>query len=1137
MPLGMILRRMWRERRLLGVLLLAVCLVSGFFALGPLYVRGVSEAGIRYAVDNTAPEALNITLSNREPLGPDVWELLNQELGGVVTDITRIARSSSLTNGYRYTLGDPTDRFTGGTENDYLIVSYSNMDSLFEVVQGRWPVRLAPPTSGLVAGMNDEELAANQLGDYSRGEVEAVISTTAAETANIEVGNRVVVGAEPDGPTAVVNIVGLVEPALSLEDPFWEGQRVVVEGQWIPISLTEERYDFGLIVPEGAFEDWIAPTTDGNTFIWLLKTDSDVVHADTLDALEERLMTVQNTLRARYPNMLIFSGMINLIEDFREGLADTEGPIVLLSGAVLVLMLYHLVTTVALVLEQQSTEWASISSRGGSIAQLIGMQFFTMAVLGLIGFIVGPFISQGILLLLERVGPLARTLDGATLGLRSLPLNAYVLSGVAALAAVLVLTLPAWPAARRSLLRLKQLVSRPPTTPTWARYFLDFILLIVGFAFMLRLYFLISGDIGSSIQTLFTDPASLIRLIASGAADTGGLNDPFNLLGPALVLTGTALLWLRLFPLLMRLFSRLFASVSGLVTPLALWSVERDPGHYAQLVLLLIGTLALGTASLALEATRDVGAWAIAQDETGANVRLELDPAVTEGNLAVADLPDVEAEASLLVARTPHRAGQPDTVLIGVDPAAYSAAFPEAQDILDPLVDLNPPQLAGITLPEDATSLALDVYATVDDDDLLTETRLAANLIDAIGVPVTLDLTTLDFTDAGQFVPYSAALPTSGGQAPWRLVGFSLLSTRGELQDFTHTIYVDDIRAVTADGMETVLEDFEATAAIWEPSARHFQLPEDLVLAASEAQAVSGTQSLQVDYRIRHMGTNVLVPTLAVDQQPDAIVPLIISRTFADYYGTRAAQREPYDIGDEGVLDADFAHGGAQVRFRVVGIVDDFPTLGDRDTFALAWTDQLRPVLNASASLRGYYDWNQAWLMLAEREPSAAFVTAAAAVPGVTNTVYAWERYNEIQRDPLPNAITGMLFAGFWVSLILSILDFGFYLAVTARRRAVSFAVLQAIGWEATNVWRVLAVEQAALVIPALLVGVGLGAVLAYLLLPFLELIGGEALRFPVVNVAGLLAVLVVVFVGLLGATAVFLRQQSVNQVLRLGEE
>jgi len=130
-----------------------------------------------------------------------------------------------------------------------------------------------------------------------------------------------------------------------------------------------------------------------------------------------------------------------------------------------------------------------------------------------------------------------------------------------------------------------------------------------------------------------------------------------------------------------------------------------------------------------------------------------------------------------------------------------------------------------------------------------------------------------------------------------------------------------------------------------------------------------------------------------------------------------------------------------------------------------------------------------------------------------------------------------MLFAGFWVSLLLNVLDFGFYLAVTARRRALSFAVLRAMGWPARSIWGVLAVEQAALAAPALLVGVGLGAALAYLLLPFLALIGGQALRFPAAGVLGLLAALAVAFAGLLGAAAIFLGRQSVNQVLRMGEE
>ncbi len=710
MPPAFILRRMWRERRLLGVLLLAICLVTGFFALGPLYVRAVSEAGLRYAVENTAPERLAITISTADPLGQDAWDVLNRTLGGAVTDLTRSARSAGTVNGYAYTLGEPTTLFTAPTPNDYQIVAYSNLRDAVQLVEGRWPERLAPPAEVSAAGLSDEEQAARQIGDYSRGEVEAVISTVAAAEARMEVGNRVVVGADAGGATTVVRIVGLVEPRLPLDDPFWEGQRLVILGRWVPISLFQERYDFGLIVPEGAFEDWIAPVVRGTTYVWTLHTDPDAVHADTLDALESRLTAAQNGLRARFPDILILSGLFDLIAAFRADLVATEGPITLLSGAVLVLMLYHLVTTVALVLEQQSVEWAAITSRGGSIPQLIGMQAATMAVLGAIGAAAGPFVAQAILALLGTVGPLAHTLSGAG----SIPARAFALSGAAALAAVAILSLPAWPAARRSLLRLKQLVSRPPTRRGWARYLLDFVFLALGLGLMLRLYFMISGDAADSLGMLLRDPAALVRLIAAGAAEAGGLNDPFNLLGPALVLTGAALLWLRVFPLAMRLVGRIVGAGPGLTGPLALWHVERDPGHYAQLVLLLIGTLALGTASLALDATRDAGAWAVARHEVGAAARVTFDPLAAEAGTDWAAMPGVTAAETLLVTATPQRAGQKGTTFFGLEAESFAAAFPEQAAAVEALRGQAAWSVAGLALPENATLLMLQVFAEAD---------------------------------------------------------------------------------------------------------------------------------------------------------------------------------------------------------------------------------------------------------------------------------------------------------------------------------------------------------------------------------------------------------------------------------------
>ena len=155
----------------------------------------------------------------------------------------------------------------------------------------------------------------------------------------------------------------------------------------------------------------------------------------------------------------------------------------------------------------------------------------------------------------------------------------------------------------------------------------------------------------------------------------------------------------------------------------------------------------------------------------------------------------------------------------------------------------------------------------------------------------------------------------------------------------------------------------------------------------------------------------------------------------------------------------------------------------------------------------------------------------------MTGVGWAWTRYGEILREPLPSAVAGMLYAGFWVSLLLSLLDFGFYLVVTARQRAFTFGVLRALGWDARHIWRLLFVEQVVLIAPALVIGSLLGLGLAYLLLPFLALVGSETLRVPWLAVGGMLLALVIAFTALMGVAAIFLRRMSVNQVLRLGEE
>src|SRR5690606_7440156 len=115
----------------------------------------------------------------------------------------------------------------------------------------------------------------------------------------------------------------------------------------------------------------------------------------------------------------------------------------------------------------------------------------------------------------------------------------------------------------------------------------------------------------------------------------------FNLAAPVLILLGASMLWLRIFPFVVDLLGSLGGNTTGLTLRLAFWNVARDPAHYAQLVLLLIATLALGTASVTLSQTHRIGGLSAARAEVGADASLSLDPRFYDDAIDWNAFPDV----------------------------------------------------------------------------------------------------------------------------------------------------------------------------------------------------------------------------------------------------------------------------------------------------------------------------------------------------------------------------------------------------------------------------------------------------------------------------------------------------------------
>lgn len=1107
MPFSIILNRIWHNRYILLVLLVALCLITGFFALGPLYLRAVAQSGLVYRVEHAQPGEFNLVLQSPIRIQGESQPILDRHLGKLVRQVEWITKSEGIFCDHTV---PAVSCIEPGIRHGYLPIGFSRFKERFELIEGRWPETL--PADSAVP-------------------LEAVLSSTVAETAKLTVGSQINLRGANDHDIKVA-IVGLVEPR-ELQDPFWISLKIVTQGQLTDIDVNNQRFDFGVIIPEAAYDSVIASNVlSRNVYQWYVATDTDLLRAESLDNLNATLHQMEADFRLQYSDISVLGDLTTNITQFLEKVAIAEGTVFLISATTLVLLLYQLMMIMSLILERQSKEWSVITSRGGSTLQITVTQFVTVVLPGIIAGLGGPLFAQVMLWGLQQVGPSSGILGTVSVSALTIPPTSVLLSTAAAVISVITLVLPALPLASRSILLLKQSVSRPPLHPVWAQYYLDFILLFIGACFLLRMYVIAGGEgLGGFLQ----EPASFIRLIVT-AQNAELLNDPFNLAGAALLITGFALLWVRVFPLIMRLSGVILGGLNGLVAPFALWNIEREPGHYAQLVLLLIGTLAIGTASLALAATHDSASWTSALKLNGAEGRVILNPSEVNPDTDMTGLAGVTGNVAVMHYVSTSGVGEQTVTLYGIDPPAFIGMHPEMDAVISPLAEEKPIAASGVVLPVDTTAITLEVEAAPLEAGQTIQTRIELQLVDSIGVAHHISMTTSDETVTGRFVTYKAMFPDNVPFSPWYFTGIRIPSIVEGQSQFQAQLFLDNLTAVNASGEATIIQDFESPV-LTEWTAKSQQSGTGLFGIPTSAQAATGLYSFRVDYTVVRRGGQFVYPFIAVNVQPTGEIPVVVSPAFAKYYGERGDARRPLQIDDRGSFSFPLPEGEVDLSYRVVGITADWYSANQRDLIVITRSDILRLFLNTIGKPDDFFNTNEMWFATQERQPGVALQQAAASLRGVTQVTFAWDLYEQIRREPLPNAITGTLVTVFWLSLVLCLLDFAFYLSMTAQRRAISFAALRAMGWNTHKLWAVLSVEQLILVVPALVIGIGLGWLTAYLLLPLLALITQIEPVFPLLTVGAMASVLLVVFAFLLIGVAFILQRMSVTQVLRLGEE
>lgn len=434
------------------------------------------------------------------------------------------------------------------------------------------------------------------------GHIDVLIYTEMANQMGVQVGeNYILYMPESKGQPEViltVHIAGIwVEK--NTQDDFW--------------FYRASSFGGTLLVDPAAYEKDVAPIINQDVAfsLWYYIADGRTINPENGTAMLERMKEFDRLLEKQHKGMTVRTSPEGALRQFTRAASELTILLVIFSVPLVAVALYFIVMVAGMVVRQQEAEIAVLRSRGASTGSIALLYIIAGLSLGLIALALGLAGGLGLAAMMTRLKSFLQ-FSGED-PLLVLPSPQYWRFGIgAAIVSVIASLLPALVAAGRNILVYRTAQARGGT-PFWQRTFLD-VLLLAAAGFVYYQMKLAGGTIlPANVRTVFGD--------ASGNASPFG--DPMRFLTPVLLLTASALVLVRLFPLIMRglawLAGRLPVNTAVL---LALRSLARAPGNYTGPLLLLIFTIGLAVFSASIAQTLDRHLIDNTYYQVGADVRL-----------------------------------------------------------------------------------------------------------------------------------------------------------------------------------------------------------------------------------------------------------------------------------------------------------------------------------------------------------------------------------------------------------------------------------------------------------------------------------------------------------------------------------
>ena len=1100
--MGLVLRRIWARKLMLVGSFLGATLVTALLVILPLYEASVSAVDLLFTFRQAPDESVDLVAvatttdfsesfaqANRAAVAQAAGPILAWYPSTVERTLSREFVVIPPTNPDWLQLA--TDwRAAGGLESEDLppyprppqeatqVRFFTTPDLASkivledgELIDDQNPNTADSPTLHVVLGEDVARLTGLQVGDrtFLRG-----YTSLAEEFELVEVSGI----ARPADPTAPIwdqmnpgMTIMLTESTLSA----WSGS--------FPVSPAEP-------------DPWLR-TTRG--FGRMQASETFVLHLDREAVALENVADLARGVRgftsglARSEGIRAISRLPAIVEDFDVRSVVFGAPILAMLALIVAGALYFLIYMAGLALERESDELALLRMRGASAWQTTGLHLLQSGVIAIGATFLAPVVARAMVSLTGRIPPMSTLTGGEALGIaHGRSIIPFAVAG--GILTFISMGLAILPVARRSVLELRALSTRPARRSVWQRYHLDVFMVVLA------------GVILYELRQ---------QGIVHTGADSVGL-DPFSVAAPALFLFSGALVLLRILPWILKGVGWLMTRVRGMTIALPGWHLGRNPIPYGRLALLVWLTTGFGAFALTYAATLDASYRDRAAYSSGSDARI-----VGDG-VAYLDVPDGVASAQVLRGVGAPRLASRGSEMLAVDPTTFPAVLtwrndfgaPTAQEAFGPDA-LGLPADWGVELPPGVEAITVDgviVPAAWADIERLGHSdpiRLMARLVDDRG-RFRIHTAATSFTDEGWA---TVAIPLSGDSAlngPFDQAGSLVLqslwlerdASTGDVLD-RGEVLVADWGAVAAEGRvsidDAVSAEFTGHASLtvkevdgrYAADAYYSQVPQGEVAPVGTAitdsvyYRLGSVTSLSFPSRNRALP----VPHLRRDGEP---LDFVLDREAAAIAGL--------GIGSRG----DFGVENQVVEGTVTGIVELVPTTGDPtlDGAMVTRLDGLLQWLSAdpswslSGTVAAITTPQELWM--ATDDPNETLRIVLAEYPADPDEVLTAKGVSaDFSSRPIQVGLVSILFIGTGAGVVLALAGVTGYVLVAVRRRYREMGVLRALGFRCRGVAGTFALEQVVVLGLGALVGVGAGIALMRLMLPFLQLGEGAVNLVP----------------------------------------